>query len=63
MCTLLVRGGGGGSCSKHYYQGVERRMVLVVNFLVFIKLSFFALLLLYVTWCTMWTLYMAYVSC
>ena len=31
-------------------QGVQRRMVLVVNFYVFLKLSFFALLLLYLTY-------------
>ena len=35
----------------------------MVNFFEFLKLIFFALLLLYVTWCTMWRLYMAYVCC
>ena len=39
------------------------RIVLVVNFFELLKLNFFALLLLYVTWCMMWRLYMAYVSC
>ena len=32
-------------------QGVQCRMVLVVKFLVFLKLLFFALLVIYVTWC------------
>ena len=38
-------------------------MALVVNLFVFLKLIFVALLLLYVTRCTMWRLYIAYVSC
>ena len=38
-------------------QGVQSRMVLVVNIYVFLYFSF-NLLLLYVTWCTMWRLNM-----
>ena len=34
-------------------QGLLCRMVLVVNFFKFLKLIFFALLLLFVTWCMM----------
>ena len=32
-----------------YFHGVQRRMISVVNFFVFLRLLFFALLLLYVT--------------
>ena len=42
-------------------QAVQRMMVLVVN--VFKILLFFALLLLYATWCMMWRLNMDFVSC
>ena len=38
---------------------VQHRMVLVVNFFMFFELFVFVLLLLYVTWCTMWRLYMS----
>ena len=34
---------------EFYTQGVQRKMVLVVNFFDFLKLLFFALLLLYLT--------------
>ena len=40
--------GDAGIISQHT-QGVQRRMVLVVNFLVFLKLLFFTLLLIRVT--------------
>ena len=43
-------------------QGIQRFMVLVVMFFDFLN-DFLALLLQYMTWCTMWRLYMAYVSC
>ena len=42
---------------KFTLQGVPCRMVLVVNFIEFSKLNIFALLLLYVTLCTMWRVY------
>ena len=45
------------------YQGLQRRIVLVVILFVFLRSNVFALLLQYVTWCTMWRLYMASVSC
>ena len=35
--------------SAHKKHGVQRRMILVDNFFVFLRLLFFALLLLYVT--------------
>ena len=44
-------------------QGVQRRMVLEVNFFEFFKLDFYAFLLLYLTKCTMWRLCMTYVKC
>ena len=38
-------------------QGVKRSLVLVVNFSISFQLNLFALLLLYLTKCTMWRLY------
>ena len=48
---------------KDRKQGVKRMMVLVVSFFYFLKLLLFALLLIYVTQCMMWRLYIAYVKC
>ena len=53
-------------CGSNKNQGVQRRMVLVVNFFVFLKLFLFFLhfllrVLLHLTSCTMCRLYMAYV--
>ena len=36
------------------YHGVQRRMISVDNFFIFLRLLFFALLLLYVTKCMTW---------
>ena len=36
-------------CQIKFNQGVQRRLVLVVNFSVVLKFNFFALLLLYLT--------------
>ena len=44
--------------TQKVYYGSQRRMVSMFNFFVFLKfVFFFALLLLYVNWCTMWRLY------
>ena len=44
-------------------QGVQRRVVFVVSIVfIFLNSFFFALLLLYLTQCTIWRLYMAYLS-
>ena len=37
------------SAVNHLYHGVQRRMISVDNFFVFLRLLFFALLLLFVT--------------
>ena len=38
-------------------RGIQHRMVLVTNFIVFLKSIFFPLLLLYFTECKVWMLY------
>ena len=43
--------------------GVQRRTISVVNFFVFLRLLFCALLLLYVTLCTMMKLYFTILMC
>ena len=45
------------------YHWVQRRMISVNHFFVFLRLLFFALLLLYVTQCTMWKLYFTFLMC
>ena len=45
------------------HHGVQRRMISVVIFFVFLRLLFFALLLLYVTKCTLWRLCVAFLKC
>ena len=43
--------------------GVQRRMISVVNCFIFLRLLFVALLLLYLTYCTMWKLYFTFLMC
>ena len=43
--------------------GVQRRMISVDNFFVFLRLLFFAVLLLYETECTLWRLYFTIFMC
>ena len=43
--------------------GVQRWMISVDNFFVFLRLLVFAVLLLYVTLCTMWKLYFTFLMC
>ena len=50
-------------CGKYRYQGEQRRMISVVNIFVFFILLFLALLLLYVTKCTIWKLCFTFLMC
>ena len=43
--------------------GVQRRTISLDNFFVFLRLLFFALLLLYVTKYTMWEIYFTFLMC
>ena len=49
--------------SKAPLHGVQRRTISVDNFFVFLRLLFFAVLLLYVTLCMMWVLYFNFLMC
>ena len=51
MTTVWERAAHIRFFSIFIYHGVQRRMISVVNFFVFLRLLFFALLLLYVALC------------
>ena len=51
------------SAESWSWHGVQRRMISVDIFFVFLRLLFFALLLLYVTQCMMWKLYFTFLMC
>ena len=62
--SLLVHPAGDlASDSSVLRHGVPRRMISVDNFFVFSRLLIFALVLLYVTWCTLWRLRMTFLKC
>ena len=42
---------------------VQGRVISVVNFFVLLRLLYFALLLLYVTYCALWKPYFAFLMC